>query len=99
MSFESSEKKRRRKIGVAKAKHQHRDTMTTRYYRTLVKHACRCAARGCRLRPGDEMVYRHDARLTLCVPCADSDPLRSRRERLAPTAPRLGGLRPDSDRR
>ena|SRR5688572_25966011 len=74
VSYQSRQKKRRIRIAVAQAKREHRDVMTT-YYRTLVKHACRCAARGCRLRVGEEMVYRHDAHLTLCVPCADADPL------------------------
>jgi hypothetical protein len=75
VSYESRQKKRRTKIAVAKSKRQHGDVMVKRYYLTRVKHACRCAARGCRLSVGDQMIYRHDARLTLCVPCADADPL------------------------
>jgi hypothetical protein len=75
VSFKSRQKKRQIRIAVAQAKREHRDVMATRYYHTLVRRPCRCAARGCRLRAGDEMVYRHDSRLTLCVPCADADPV------------------------
>jgi hypothetical protein len=75
LSFKSRERKRRTKIAVAKAKREHRDVMEKRYYRTLVKHPCRCAARGCRLRVGDEMVYKHHGPVTLCVSCAEGDPL------------------------
>ena len=56
MSYESRQKKRRLKIAIAKTKRQHREAMVAQYYLTLVKHPCRCAARGCRLRVGDEMV-------------------------------------------
>jgi hypothetical protein len=57
MSYPTRQKKRQRRIAVAQAKHRNREQMSRRYYLTLVKRACRCAARGCRLRVGDEMVY------------------------------------------
>lgn len=75
MSFSSRERKRRAKIATAKAKRTHRDVMSTRYYLTLVKKPCRCSACGGKLGPGVEMVYRHAGPVTLCVPCADRDPL------------------------
>jgi hypothetical protein len=74
VSYKSREKKRKAKIAVANAKREHRNVMETRYYLTLTKRPASCSARGCRLRVGDEMVYRHNGQVTLCVKCADSDP-------------------------
>ncbi len=75
MSFKSRQKKRRARVAVARTKRQHRDVMATRYYRTIVKRAARCSACGKHLRVGDEMVYRHNGQVTLCIRHADEDPL------------------------
>ncbi len=75
VSFRSREKKRRAKIAVAQVKRQHGAVMRTRYYLTKVKSDCRCCACGGKLRAGADMVYRHDGPVTLCVLCADRDPL------------------------
>ena len=75
MSYRSRQKKRQLKIAVTKAKREHGDAMATRYYRTITKRPCQCSARGCRLRSGDDMVYRHNGKVTLCIACADADPL------------------------
>lgn len=75
MSYRSKEKKRKAKIAIRQTKLQHREAMATRYYRTDVKRPCRCSACGKRLRVGDEMVYRHNGKVTLCIPHADGDPL------------------------
>ena len=80
----------RRRIGVALAKREHAETMSGRYYLTLVKRDRRCSACGRTLRSGkagstrDEMVYNRGggngalsgrSPVMLCVPCADTDPL------------------------
>ena len=75
MSYRSRESKRRKKAAVAQVKREHSGVMRTRYYRTKVKRACRCSACGCKLAVGADMVYRHDGPVTLCVRCADADPL------------------------
>jgi hypothetical protein len=74
MSFKSRQKKRQAKMAIRKTKRQHGDVMRTRYYRTIVKRPARCAACGKHLRVGDEMVYKHQGPVTLCIPHADSDP-------------------------
>jgi hypothetical protein len=75
MSYRSRESKRRRKAAVAATKRVHRDVMRTRYYLTKVKRACRCSSCGDMLRVGKDLVYRHDGPVTLCLRCADRDPL------------------------
>lgn len=75
MSFRSREKKRRTRVAVARSKREHGDVMRTRYYLTIVKSPARCSACGKHLRVGEEMVYRKDGPVTLCVPHADEDPL------------------------
>jgi hypothetical protein len=75
VSYRSREKKRRRKAAITKTKREHSATMGTRYYLTLVKQPCRCKACDHKLARGDEMVYRRDGQVTLCLPCADRDPL------------------------
>jgi hypothetical protein len=75
MGYRSREKKRRRKAAIASTKRQYSTGMDTRYYLTLVKHPCRCKSCGGKLGPGADMVYRHTGPVTLCVPCADRDPL------------------------
>jgi hypothetical protein len=49
--------------------------MAGRYYLTPAKRDCRCVSCGAHLHRGCPLVYRFDARLTLCLPCADRDPL------------------------
>ena len=54
-----------------------------RYYLRDAKRPGRCAARGCVIRRGDQIVYRHKPRLTLCLSCAQGDPLISPEVRLS----------------
>jgi hypothetical protein len=75
LSYRSRERKRRAKAAIAKTKRESSSVISVRYYRTIVKHACRCSACGGRLRIGGEMVYRHNGPVTLCIGCADKDPL------------------------
>jgi hypothetical protein len=75
VGYQSREKKRRMKAAVARTKRQYSDSTAARYFLTAVKHECRCSACGRRLRPGGDLVYRRLGPVTLCVPCADEDPL------------------------
>jgi hypothetical protein len=85
LSYQSKQKRRRKRIAVRKAKREHAEVMRHRYYLTVVKRDCACVACGRKLRgKRDEMVYSkagaHGASsssspVTLCVPCADKDPL------------------------
>jgi hypothetical protein len=75
-------KRARKRIGVAKTKRDYADVMRERYYRIWVKRDCRCSGCGRRLRarpangrPRDRMVFRKEGPVTLCVPCAEGDPL------------------------
>ena len=84
MSYRTREARRRKRAAVAKTKREHAETIRHRYYLTIVKRDCRCAACGCRLRRGEEMVFSKagangasssSSSVTLCVRCADADPL------------------------
>jgi len=75
MSYRSREAKRKKKAAVAQMKREHGVAMATRYYLTKVKRACRCSSCGGKLAARSDMVYRHDGPVTLCVRCADRDPL------------------------
>jgi hypothetical protein len=75
VSYKSRERKRIIRVAVGRAKREHGDLMAIRYYLTIVKRPARCSACGKHLRVGDEMVYRQNGRVTLCVPHADEDPL------------------------
>jgi RNase P subunit RPR2 len=75
VSYRSRERKRQAKAAVAKVKREHSATMRVRYYLTKVKRDCRCKSCGGILRTGSDFVYRHDGQVTLCVSCADKDPL------------------------
>jgi hypothetical protein len=62
MSFKSRESKRRAKyeseIAAASARRSYTRETDKRYFLCVVRHPTRCAARGCRLRKGDRMIYR-----------------------------------------
>src|SRR5829696_932672 len=75
MGYRSREKKRQAKAAIARVKRDHHDTMRTRYYLTFAKKGCRCSSCGRRLRVNDQLVYRHDGPVTLCLPCGEADPL------------------------
>lgn len=75
MSYRSRESRRRKRQAIAAAKREHRETIASRYYVTPVKRECRCSSCGAKLRLKANMVYRHNGRVTLCLPCADRDPL------------------------
>jgi hypothetical protein len=85
MSKKSREQRRRKRIAYRQVRREYADLIRARYYRTDVKRDCRCVACGRRLRGRrDEMVYSKagahgvsssSSSVTLCVPCADDDPL------------------------
>lgn len=75
MTYRSRRSRRRKKAAIAATKREHSEVMRTRYYLTKAKRACRCSACGCRLRVGDDLVYRRDGPVTLCLRCANRDPL------------------------
>jgi hypothetical protein len=75
MSYRSREAKRRKKAAIRAAKGEHRRSMDARYYRTKVKRPCQCSSCGCKLKMNADLVYRRAGPVTLCVPCADRDPL------------------------
>jgi hypothetical protein len=79
VSYKSRERKRQEKINdrvaVQSARSKHSKETSVKYYLRHVKHDCRCKACGGHLRRGLEMVYRHNGAVTLCVSCADRDPL------------------------
>jgi hypothetical protein len=75
VSYRSREAKRRKKAAIRATKGEHRATMEARYYLTKVKRDCCCSACGAKLRFGADMVFRTAGPVTLCVGCADRDPL------------------------
>ena len=79
MSYRSREAKRRKKAAVhaAKKKDQRnvRSDPNPRYYLTKVRYDCRCSGCGRHLRKRADMVYRQLGRVTLCLRCAEADPL------------------------
>ena len=75
MGYRSRERKRRHKIAVAKTRREHAELIARRWFLTIAKRTSRCTGCGRLLRPEGEIVYRHEGRLTMCVPCADADPL------------------------
>ncbi len=82
MSYRSREKKRRARAAIASTKRDFASVTATRYYLTPAKRECRCSACGGWLRVGKPMVFRQSGPVTLCVSCADSDPLVSYRPSL-----------------
>lgn len=62
-------------MAIATTKRQNVVVMRSRYYLTTVKRVCRCSSCGAKLRLGDDMVFRKDGPVTLCVRCAEADPL------------------------
>jgi hypothetical protein len=73
MSYKSREKKRRRRAALGQLREKHGEAMRARHYLTITTRPCCCNRVGCgrSLRPGDEAVYRHTPRETLCVTCAE----------------------------
>lgn len=78
MSYQQRERKRRAKVKahlmVQGAKRTHSDETAVRYYLIYARKDCRCAAGGCVIPRGQEMVYRRVEPVLLCVLCADKDP-------------------------
>lgn len=72
MSFKTREKQRHRKIAIAKARSEHRETMASRHYLTIVSRPACCNDCGGSLRRGRECVYRYSPKEILCKQCADS---------------------------
>jgi hypothetical protein len=82
MSFKSREKKRRRRIAVARVRAKNRETMAERHYLTVVSRHCCCNSCGGSLRAGrDDCVYRHTPREILCLRCATDQQIRYRTSR------------------
>jgi hypothetical protein len=82
MSFESREKKRRRKRAITDVRARHGETMAARHYLTVVSRHCCCNRCGGSLRAGrDDCVYRHTPREILCIRCADEQKIRYRTSR------------------
>jgi hypothetical protein len=75
MSYRSRESKRRKKAAIRAVKNEHGDVMAERYYLTRVKRECQCSSCGSKLRVNTDMVFRKSGPVTLCVRCADNDPL------------------------
>jgi hypothetical protein len=65
MSYQQRERKRRDKVKaqqmVQGAKRTHSDETAVRYYLIYARKDCRCAAGGCLIRKGQEMVYQAGA--------------------------------------
>ena len=51
------------------------DAAAARYWLTIVGRDCRCSGCGDWLRKGGQLVFRKVGPVTLCVACADADPL------------------------
>ena len=69
MSYQSREKKRRRKIARA-----HTPGRADRHYLTPVRQHCCCNRCGTSLRAGKhDMVFRFEPKEILCQGCADSE--------------------------
>jgi hypothetical protein len=75
VSYRSREAKRRKRASIRATKDEYRQRMESRYYLTKVKRECRCSACGMKLRFGTDLVYRKLGPVTLCLRCADRDPL------------------------
>ena|SRR5579884_1334766 len=75
MSYKSRERKRKERNAIFAARAQHNEQTAVRYYRTYVKHDCRCVSCGRHLHHGDEMIYRRHGHVKMCVDCADKDSL------------------------
>jgi hypothetical protein len=79
MSYKTRERKRQAKLqtrqAVSAARAKHSKGTAVKYYLRNVKHDCRCVSCGRQLKRGDEMVYRHNGAVKLCVACAEGDPL------------------------
>jgi hypothetical protein len=72
VSFESREKRRKAKAAIARNKRGHATEIARRWYLTIVRRKTRCATCGGVLFAGRPMVYRHQPRKSLCLPCADA---------------------------
>jgi hypothetical protein len=65
----------KRRIAVNAARSKRNERTPLRYFLCNAKRDDRCKARGCRIKRGQEIVYRHEGRVTLCRRCAEADPL------------------------
>jgi hypothetical protein len=58
-------------LGAARAK---RNAQTaSRYFLIFAKRDGRCSAHGCRIKSGDQIVFRKNGPVTLCLRCAQAD--------------------------
>jgi hypothetical protein len=60
------------RLAIARTKAEHADTITTRHYLVMNKRKCLCGACGGVLMPRADIVYRHEPRELLCVPCSEA---------------------------
>lgn len=74
----SSHKTKRRRAAIRLTKKQHSATIAARYYLTFAKRKTPCAGCGGKLETGSELVYRHEPRELLCLPCAESRGIKAR---------------------
>lgn len=72
MSYNSREKKRKKRAALAGVRGRHGEKMRSRHYLTITARDCCCNACGRSLRKSreDEAVYRHEPREILCLTCA-----------------------------
>jgi hypothetical protein len=79
MSYASRERKRaersKRRMMVGAARSNRTEDTARRWFLRNAKRDGRCAARGCRFRRGDVIVYRREGKVTLCRLCAEADPV------------------------
>jgi hypothetical protein len=80
MGYRARERKRRRRVAQGHAQTEARQSGSSARRRllTIVRQKTCCAACGWILKPGADMVYRHEPREALCVRCADRDRLKYR---------------------
>ena len=79
MSYSSRERRRKARyklqIAASAARANRNEATAQRYFLIDAKRDGRCAARGCRFRRGQQIVFRKAGSLTLCLACAQADPL------------------------
>jgi hypothetical protein len=79
VSYSSRERRRKarykRQIAINAARTNRNEATAQRYFLIDAKRDGRCAARGCRIRRGQQIVFRKAGPVTLCVACAHADEL------------------------
>jgi hypothetical protein len=68
-------KRIKRRIVLNAARSNRNEQTARRWFLRDAKRDGRCASRGCRIKPGDQIVYRREGKVLLCRRCAEADPL------------------------